>query len=374
MIIRGARVFDERDGFVSRDIFTDGEFIVADPDGGVMDACGLYAIPGLIDIHTHGALGYEFTSCSSADVEKIARYEASRGVTAFCPTTLTMPEEILSRACGEISSARASDGAAVAGINLEGPFVSEKKLGAQNPAHVRPPDVGMFRRLQAAAKGTVKILAAAPEVEGAMELIRELSGEVACSAAHTAADYVTAMAAFDAGASLVTHLYNAMPPFHHRAPGVIGAAADATGCAAELICDGVHIHPAVVRATLRMFGTRRIVFVSDSMMATGLSDGEYSLGGLAVRVEGRKATLVNGGSIAGSATDLMGCMVTAVRDMGIPLHDAVTCASVNPARVIGASGERGSLSPGRIADVVLLDESLEIRGVVLRGKILLWRR
>jgi N-acetylglucosamine-6-phosphate deacetylase len=371
MIIRGARVFDAREGFVERGVFTDGEFISdRSPDGEEFDAGGLYAIPGLIDIHIHGCVGQDFTSCSAESIGIMAGYEASRGVTALCPTTLTVAEDALARSCSEISRMRAPGGAAIVGINLEGPFVSPKKVGAQNPDYVRIPDIALFRRLCDAANGMVKMLAIAPEVDGAMDLIRTASGEVVCSIAHTMADYDTAAAAFGAGASLVTHLYNAMPPFHHREPGVVGAALDAPNCRVELICDGVHVHPSVVRATFKMFGDDRVVMVSDSMMATGLSDGEYELGGLPVNVTGNRATLARGGAIAGSVTDLMGCLVSAVKGMGIPLHSAVKCASTNPAAVMCLSGERGGLLPGQIADIVLLNESLEISGVMLRGSML----
>jgi N-acetylglucosamine-6-phosphate deacetylase len=281
-----------------------------------------------------------------------------------------LPEEALARACGEISRCSGHGGASIAGINLEGPFVSPHKLGAQNPDYVRRPDAALFRRLQDAARGMVRMLAIAPETDGAMDVIKDVAGEAVCSIAHTTADYDTAIRAFAAGAKHVTHLYNAMPPFHHRDPGVIGAAFDTPGCRVELICDGVHVHPGVVRATFKMFGVDRVVMVSDSMMATGLGDGEYELGGLPVKVSGNKATLVHGGAIAGSVTDLMKCLVTAVKVMGIPLHTAVKCASANPAAAIGLAGERGSLTPGHAADIVLLDESLEISRVILRGGIL----
>jgi len=371
MIIKGANVFNERGGFERRDIFTEGDFITSGgASGEEIDARGLYAIPGLMDIHLHGCMGFEFTACDAGGMETMTKYQASRGVTALCPTTLTLPEEALAQACGEISRTAARDGASVAGINLEGPFISPKKTGAQNPSYVRNPDIALFRRLQAASNGMVKILSIAPEVEGAMDVIREISGETVCSIAHTTATYDTAMEAFAAGAKLVTHLFNAMPPLHHREPGVIGAAADTPDCRVELICDGVHVHPGAVRAAFRMFGDDRVVMISDSLMAAGLNDGEYEIGELPMKVTGKTATLSDGRTLAGSVTDLMGCLVTVVRDMGIPLHSAVKCASTNPAAAIGVSGERGSLSPGHIADIVLLDESLEIAAVILRGNVL----
>jgi N-acetylglucosamine-6-phosphate deacetylase len=369
MIIRGARVFNEHGEFEDRDIFIDGEFISGEPDGDVIDAAGCWAIPGLIDVHLHGCVGREFTSAKGGDIAAMAKYEAANGVTAICPTTLTLSEESLSVACGELARAEAPDGAAIVGIYLEGPFVSPHRLGAQNPDYVQLPDASLFRRLQKASGGKVKLLAVAPEIEGALGMIEEIKDEVVCSIAHTTADYDVAMNAFSSGARQVTHLFNAMPNFLHRAPGVIGAAFDTLECNVELITDNVHVHPSVVRAAFKMFGDDRVVMISDSMMATGLEDGEYELGGLPVRVVGNLATLIEGGAIAGSVTNLMNCMRTAVRVMGIPLHSAVKCASANPAKAIGVFGERGSLDPGKYADIVLLDDDLNIKCVMLRGKV-----
>lgn len=370
MIFKGADVFDATDGFVRRDIYAEGERIVETPSGEAFDCRGLYAVPGLIDLHLHGCVGGEFAKDPAGKINEMLVYEASRGVTAVCPTTLTLPEETLAAACLEISKSKAPDGAEIVGINLEGPFISRDKLGAQNPEYVRAPDASLFRRLQKASGGIVKLLDIAPEEGGALDLISELSDEVICSVAHTATDYDTATEAFRRGARQVTHLYNAMPPFHHREPGVVGAAFDAPECRVELICDGVHVHPSVVRATFKMFGDDRIVMISDSMMATGMGDGDYEIGGLPVEVSGNRAALKGNGNIAGSVSDLMQCVRTAVREMGIPLYSAIKCASVNPAKQLGIFGERGDLATGKVADIVLLDEKLDIRMIVLRGKLL----
>lgn len=201
-----------------------------------------------------------------------------------------------------------------------------------------------------------------------MDFIEKKHGEVVLSLAHTAADYDTAILAFEKGASHVTHMYNAMNPFTHRAPGLVGAAADTKKVEVELICDGVHIHPAAVRATFNLFGDDRIILISDSMMATGLEDGDYSLGGQAVKVVGNLATLKDG-TIAGSATNLMDCMRTAVLKMGIPMESAVKCAAVNPAKSVGIYDRCGSITPGKRANVVLLQkEDLSLRQVIVEGK------
>ena len=206
----------------------------------------------------------------------------------------------------------------------------------------------------------------APEEPGALEFIKEVADEVVVSIAHTTADYDTSSAAFAAGARQVTHLFNAMPPFSHRAPGVVGAAFDAD-CRVELICDGVHIHPSVVRAVFQLFGAKRVVLISDTMRAAGMPDGDYTLGGQAVQVKGKYATLADG-TLAGSVTDLMSCMKTAV-SFGIPLEDAVLAAAVNPAKAIGIYSRVGSIESGKLANLAVLDENLELKAVLLMGQV-----
>ena len=251
------------------------------------------------------------------------------------------------------------------GINLEGPFLSMAKKGAQNGDWLHRPDVAMFRRLAEAGRGLVKLVSLAPEEPGAMEFIDELKDEVVISVAHTTADYDTALEAYRRGAREATHLFNAMPPFSHRAPGVVGAAFDSPRCRVELICDGVHIHPSVVRVVFSLFGADRVVLISDTMRAAGMPDGDYTLGGQAVKVSGKYATLADG-TLAGSVTDLMSCMKTAV-SFGIPLADAVRAAAVNPAQVLGIFDRCGSLEAGKNANAVVLDADLNVKAVFFRG-------
>lgn len=231
-------------------------------------------------------------------------------------------------------------------------------------------DYEYFCQLQEAAGGLIKLVDIAPEEPGAMEFIDEVKGKVVVSLAHTASDYDTAREAIEHGASHATHLYNAMPPMNHRNPGVIGAVRDSSECHVELICDGVHIHPSVIRATYAMFGAERIILISDSMRATGLEDGEYTLGGQPVKVRGNLATL-HDGTIAGSATNLMDCLRFVVREAGIPLETAVMCATANPAREIGIFDEVGSITAGKRADFILLNQNLEIVRVYIDGKELI---
>lgn len=376
MKIRNAMVYSTQGNFVQLDVLIKGERIEAvtpkgDLDGVTdeitVDGTGMYLIPGLTDIHFHGCVGHDFCEGTEEAIDAIARYEARNGVTTICPATMTYPEETLAGIC---RAARAHDnqkGAALVGINMEGPFISMEKKGAQNPAYIHKPDVEMFRRLQQETGGLIKLVDLAPETEGAMDFIRETHGEAVCSLAHTTADYDISMEAFANGAGHVTHLYNAMQPYTHRKPGLVGAAADTPGCEVELICDGIHIHPAVVRSTLRMFGPERVIMISDSMMATGMEDGMYSLGGQPVRVQGNLATLEDG-TIAGSATNLMESVRVVVHEMGIPLETAVRCAAVNPAKSIGIFDRYGSIEPGKIANLVLLDQELNIMTVIMNGK------
>lgn len=375
MIIKNASVYTEEGKFIKQDIYIkDAQFVKteAEADGEeIIDAEDCFAIPGLTDIHFHGCVGYDFCDGTAEAITKMAEYEASIGVTSIVPATMTLGEETLLRICETAAAyvrGNKSDKAAdLCGINMEGPFVAESKKGAQNAAYIRKSDIALFDRLNNASGNMVKLVAIAPEEEGAMEFIQVKKNETVLSLAHTAADYDTAMEAFDKGATHVTHLYNAMNPYTHRAPGLIAAAAD-SGAEVELICDGVHIHPAAVRTTFKIFGEDKIIFISDSMMATGLDDGDYSLGGQAVKVVGNLATLADG-TIAGSATNLMDCMKTAVKQMDIPLESAVKCAAVNTAKSVGIYDKYGSITPGKTANVVLLKKSdLETKSVILRGK------
>lgn len=372
--IVGGAVFDG-EGFAVRDVQILGGRVVAcagaPRDGHVLDAGGCLVVPGLVDVHFHGCDGADFSDGSDEGLHRIAAFEARRGITSICPASMTLPTEGLLRAFSTAAAfAPRADEAALVGINMEGPYISPRKVGAQNPAFVRPASADEFAMLQKAARGLVKIVDVAPEEPGNLEFVEKASKTARVSIAHTCAGYDCAAEAFERGARHVTHLFNAMPGLHHREPGPVAAAADRPDATVELICDGVHVHPAMARFAFREFGADRVVLISDSMRACGLDDGTYDLGGQKVAVLGPRATLPDG-TLAGSVTDLMGCVRVAVLQMGIPLEDALRAASVNPARAIGVDGERGSLEPGKAADAVLLDPTtLEVRGVVLRGMLL----
>ena len=340
----------------------------------VIDGQGGYAIPGLIDLHFHGCKGYDFCDGTKEAIAEIAKYEASIGVTAIAPATMTLSVEeleiILAVAASYKKEAEVSgtQGADLIGINMEGPFISPAKKGAQDERNIIPCDSDICQRFLDASEGLVKFVGIAPECsEESVHFIQQMKDKVHISLAHTNADYDTAMDAFQAGANHAVHLYNAMPSFTHRAPGVIGAVADNKHVNAELICDGVHIHPSVVRATFQMLGADRMILISDSMRATGMPDGRYTLGGLEVDVVGNRATLVSDGALAGSATNLLDCMRTVVKKMGIPLETAVACATMNPAKALGEYENYGSITPGKKGNVVLLDSELNLKMVVKEG-------
>ena len=342
-------------------------------DEEMIDASGCYVVPGLIDIHFHGCMGEDICDGTAEAVRTLARYEASQGVTAICPATLTLPVETLKsvlRCAADYAEGKHDPQEAdLVGINMEGPFISREKKGAQNADYIIPCDVSVCESFLEASRGLVKIIGLAPEENPSFpHYIASVKDRVRVSLAHTNADYETAMAAFEAGACHAVHLFNAMPPMSHRAPGVVGAVRDSDHVMAELICDGNHVHPAVVRAAFDMLGEERIVLISDSLRACGLGDGIMVLGGQEVEVHGTRATLAGTQTLAGSVCSLTRCVQTAVMQMGIGLEKAVRCATYNPARAIGILDQYGTIEAGKHADCVLLDQKdLSVREVIKDG-------
>lgn len=334
-----------------------------------------YILPGLVDIHLHGCKGVDYSDCVKITdpqvLPTICAYETAHGITSICPATMTCPEEQLLAIMRHTENfTENTPQSPIRGIYLEGPFLSREKCGAQNPAYLRLPDLALLDRLQEVSGGLIRMVAIAPETEGAIDCIREGSkaenGAFRFSTAHTMADFDTAKAAIDAGAKHVTHLYNAMPAFLNRAPGVIGAAFDDPETYVELIGDGVHIHPAVIRATFAMFGADRIVLISDSTAATGCPDGKYTLGGQTVYKQSALVTLCDG-TIAGSATNLFDCMRSVIA-MGVSAEDAIRCATINPARSVGIDEKVGSLEVGKCADLLICDPQWNLQRVIASGK------
>lgn len=330
-----------------------------------VDCAGSYTVvPGFVDVHIHGCAGADTCDATREALEAMAAFLLAHGVTSFCPTTMTTSRETIQAAllaAKDMMDHPMEEGARVVGVNMEGPFIAKERKGAQKEEDILPPDFPLFQRFYEESGGIVRLVDVAPEQPGGLEFVEKASQLCTVSIAHTTADYDQAKAAFDKGVTHATHLFNAMSGLHHRKPGVVGAVFDDSRVRGELICDGFHIHPAVLRAAFRLLGDRALI-VSDSMRANGMPEGEaFDLGGQMVTVHQGKALLPDG-TIAGSVTNLHQEIKNLV-SFGVPFEQAVKAATLVPARAIGLDGEIGSIAPGKRADLVVLDENLDIAAV-----------
>ena len=350
----------------------DGKFGAILPENVPADAIdlqGATVIPGLCDVHNHGNSGEDFSDGNYDGLVKIAKYLASEGVTSFAPASMTLPYDVLEKAFAtgrKLADTQPEGCSRIMGIQMEGPYFSEKKKGAQNGAYLKTPDYEGFKKLYDGCDGLVRIVDLAPELENSKEFVEKASKLCTVSVAHTDSDYDHAKMAFDAGATHLTHLYNGMPSIHHRNPGVIPAAAENSNVRAEIICDGLHIHPASVRLAFNMFGADRMIIISDALRCCGMPDGEYELGGQQVFLAGGIAKLADG-TIAGSATNLFECMRRAMT-FGIPEEDAIRASSYNPACSLGAQDKIGSIETGKLADFVVCNADYTEKTVYIGGK------
>ena len=336
----------------------------------IIDARGLYVLPGLVDIHTHGAVGVDFCDAKKEDFIALENYQAQNGITTIFATTMTLPKEKLINIMEKTAEFKQTDSKdIILGISMEGPFLSEKKRGAQEKTSIVDPDIAMFKKIQKKSNNLIYQVVVAPEEKGAMEFIREISKETIVSLGHSTADYETTKQGFLEGATHVTHLFNGMEPFLHREPGIVGAAFDNPDVFVELICDGIHVHPSVVRAMFSMFGGNRICMISDSLSATGMEDGKYTLGGQNIIKEGKMATLENG-TIAGSVCNLYECLKIAIKDMKIPLEEAILACTKTPAKSLNVDDKCGILDVGKKADILIVDKDLNIKYVLKNGTLL----
>ena len=375
MIIRNGVLFTQDNTLKQADLLLEGGRIVqiapaGSLEGEAIDARGNYVLPGFVDIHTHACVNSDFCDADADGIARMLAYYGKEGITSVVPATMSFDEPILADVLKTILPffEREGTGAVLRGINMEGPFFNRVKKGAQNDQYIMDPSIEMFDNLFGLCDGRIRLVSVAPELPGGMEFIRAASKHCTVSVAHTEADYEIAMAAFEAGASHVTHLFNAMSPFLHRAPGVVGAAFDKAEHV-EVISDGFHLHPSVVRSAFAWFGAGRICLVSDSMRGTGMPDGaDYSLGGLRVIMKEGKATLEDG-TIAGSTTNLAECCRRAI-GFGVPIEQALRAATENPARAAGIFGEVGSLMPGKRADLVFWDKEFNTRAVFFGGEMI----
>jgi len=342
----------------------------------VIDADNNYISPGFLDIHTHGISGYDVMDATFESIDSMAKFHLKNGVTGFLATTMTASikktKRVIKNVANYVDYLEANDGkdkAEVLGIYLEGPYISPDKKGAQALKYIRAPKVDTLVSLLKTSNNLVRVVAIAPERPGALDVINYLRDKgITATCAHTDANFDEAATAIDSGITLATHIFNAMRNFSHREPGVVGAALADDRVYCEMICDGIHLHPAVMKLVIKAKGIEKVVLISDSMMAAGLSDGEYTLGGQRVIVRGSEARLSDG-TLAGSTLTLRKAIYNAVHMLGVPLHSAVRMATLNPARVIGISDRKGSIELDKDADIVIFDEYINILKVMKNGKV-----
>lgn len=350
MIITNANLFGK-----IVNIETEGGIISKITEGkiqGDIDAKGMRVIPGLIEVHSHGCIGID---TMDADFEKMCRFYAKNGTTSWLPTTMTMGYDDLMKVCDAKTD---YEGTNILGFHFEGPYISEKYKGAQNEKYIKNPSVEDFRKFK-----NVKMITVAPEKEGSMEFIKEVSKDCIVSIGHTDCDYDTAISAIENGANCLTHTYNAMPPLHHRNPGPIAAGVE-KHIYAQVICDGFHVQKPMVLATYKMFGKDRMIIICDSIRPAGLPDGEYESGGLDVVLKDGIARLKDG-TIAGSSATQWQCVKKAV-EFGISFEDAVCMATKTPATMLGIN--KGEIKEGFDADLLIIDEDMNIQNVIIGGK------
>lgn len=370
MLIKNARYLDDTFTFQTGDLLIANgriaeirEQLAGQAD---YDLSGKMLLPGLVNIHTHGAVGYDAVSASGDELNEISKYWASTGTTSFLPTTSTALKQDLTKAMQTISHAikMGVEGAEILGINMEGPYLSKEYKGAHRADWLSDPETVRFADMQRAACGTIRLVTLAPELEGAMAFVEEFADSVRISLGHTGASYAQCQAAFSKGARHVTHLFNAMPTLHHRNLSLIAAAFEKAE-SVELICDGLHVSPTVVLMAIKLFGCDRIVVINDSTNATGMPEGTYQFCGETVVVRDGLARKTDG-TISGGTQSLLQC-VKNLTEWGVPLESAVKMASYNPAAAIGAM-QKGCIRVDMDADLIVVDTTLNLEKVFIRGR------
>ncbi len=374
MILKNAEVFNGDFEKIRADVKIDGEKIskignFSSEDG--LDLTGLVVMPGLIDMHIHGCGGADTGDATPEALETMSQTLVKNGVTSFCPASMTLSFEELTKIFANIDAMKDKVGGAyIHGANMEGPYIAMSKKGAQNPLYVRNPDKEEFKKLYEGCNGAIRVVDIAPECDGGDEFIKEIQPICPVSIAHTDAGYDEAVHAIELGVRHITHLFNAQSGLHHRKPGVVGAAFDvgrANGVRAELICDGFHIHPATLRIAFREMGEDGTVIISDSMKAAGCPDGDYDLGGQPVYVRDGKALLADG-TIAASTSNVYKELKNVI-SFGIPEKQAVKSATINPAKAIRVDDRTGSIEEGKLADILVVDKDYNIKLVIVKGEI-----
>jgi N-acetylglucosamine-6-phosphate deacetylase len=339
----------------------------------VHDLDGAWLVPGFVDLHVHGGGGAWLSSTDPAEVGRAVGFHLGHGTTSLLASLATSPLDAMTASARALAAAAAGRLApALAGIHLEGPFLSRERSGAQDPEAIRDPDPAAMERLLEACGGWARTVTVAPERPGGLALVRQIARSGAVPAiGHTQAGYEEASAAVDAGVRVSTHLFNAMPGLHHRDLGTVGAALSRDEVVCELVNDGVHLRPEVVRLVFQAAGAGRVALVTDAIAAAGMADGDYDFGRVPLRVRDGVARLADGRTIAGSTLTMDAALRRAVLEVGIPIQDAVAAASTTPARVIGIAERTGSIEPGKAADLVVLDDGLQVVAVLAGGR---WAR
>ncbi|MFE2599763.1 N-acetylglucosamine-6-phosphate deacetylase [Streptomyces sp. NPDC001840] len=367
-VLAGARVVLPTGIVEGGRVIVEGRRIVgAAPDGAAtLDLSGHWLVPGFVDMHNHGGGGASFTSGSVDDVLTGIRTHREHGTTTLVASTVTGETAFLAQRAGILSEL--VEQGDLAGIHFEGPFISPCRKGAHSEALLRDPDPAEVRKLLDAARGTARMVTLATELPGGIDSVRLLAEHgVIAAIGHTDATYEQTVEAIDAGATVATHLFNAMPPLGHRAPGPIAALLEDERVTVELINDGTHLHPAALELAFHRAGGSRVAFITDAMDAAGFGDGLYQLGPLAVEVKDGVARLVEGGSIAGSTLTLDTAFKRAATVDRLPVEDIVQAISANPAKLLGVDDRVGSLEPGKDADLVVLDADFSVKGVLYKG-------
>lgn len=379
--IKNGNVFVNGTGFEKSDVLVDNGRIIGICQNTdtyatqTIDADGCYVVPGFIDIHTHGAYGVDIMSASCNNLDELSHFYASQGVTSFLPTTMTLPVLRIVKTLETINQAieKGVAGAKILGVNLEGPFINRNFKGAHPEEYIMYPSLELIESLVKKSNNKIKMITMAPELEGAENIVEYLkSSGIILAIGHSELNFKGAQEAFKCGITHVTHLFNAMIGVHHREPGLAGAALDCDDVTVELIADGIHIHPSVIRMVVKCKSPEKVALVTDSTVAAGLSDGQYFFAERQVIVKNKEARLPNG-VLAGS----MLTMADAVRNMaklfGIPLEHVLIMASETPARILKINNAKGRISVGYDADITILDENLEVKMTIVEGQVVFRR-
>lgn len=338
-----------------------------------VDYEGDWLLPGFIDVHVHGGFGHDFMEANDAALERITQFHAQNGTTTMLATTVTAPKEAIDRVLAGVNSWQENEvkGARLAGVHLEGPFLSKVFPGAQNPEHMIPARIDWLEEWTSAYPGLIRMMTLAPEVEGNMDCIEWLrKNNIVAACGHTDAEYEEILEAKKRGLQHAVHTFNAMKPLHHRNPGTVGAVLTDDDISCEIIADGHHVHPACIDLLFRAKGRDRLILITDAMSAAGMEDGEYNLGDLKVRVKDGVARLKEGESLAGSTLTMIQAFRFFVETVGVSIEETSRMASGNPARLIGLDDEIGSISLGKKADLLRLDSKLQLKEVWRDGQLI----